>query len=151
MSPDPHADRQLCTFRLGDLFLGVPVEQVQEVIRQQPMTPVPRAHGSVRGLINLRGQVVAAIDLRTRFGLPPLQGGEPMNVVLCGEDEAVSLLVDDIGDVVEVSPSLHHPTPSTLRSPTRELVAGTYALPDGLLLVLDIDRALDVSGEAHAA
>lgn len=76
-------ERQFCTFHLDSLFLGIEVLRVQEVIRAQPMTHVPLAPPAVKGLINLRGQIVTAIDLRDRFGLPPLPSEQaPMNVVV---------------------------------------------------------------------
>src|SRR5712691_1623782 len=95
--------RQLCTFMVGDLFFGVEVQQVQEVIRYLPMTRVPLAPRVVEGLINLRGQIVTAIDLRRRLELPErAEGQRPMNIVVRTAGGAVSLLVDDIGEVVEV-------------------------------------------------
>ncbi|MEZ5284154.1 MAG: chemotaxis protein CheW [Vicinamibacterales bacterium] len=96
--------RQFATFFIHDLHLGVEVLKVQELIRFQEVTRVPLASSVVRGLINLRGQIVTAIDLRRQFGFPDRDGDrEPMNVVLRTDDGAVSLLVDEIGDVVEVS------------------------------------------------
>src|SRR5262245_64789830 len=97
-------ERQFATFTLDTLFLGVEVEKVQEVIRFQEMTYVPLAAPAVRGLINLRGQIVTAIDLRRRLGLPDRPESQlPMNVVVSTDDGAVSLLVDEIGDVLTVS------------------------------------------------
>jgi chemotaxis signal transduction protein len=95
--------RQFCTFFVDDLFLGIDVQQIQEVIRYQAMTRVPLAAASISGLINLRGQIVTAIDLRCRLGLPLRKPGEsPMNVVVRDGDNVISLLVDRIGDVLEV-------------------------------------------------
>ena len=117
--------RQFCTFHLGDMLLGVEVEEVQEVLRFQETTAVPRASALVQGLINLRGNIVTAINLRQRFGMPlPTEGWHPMNVVLFTDGEAVSLLVDEIGDVVEVGEEEFEPAPETLRSGARELVRG---------------------------
>ena len=97
------ASQQFCTFFLEGYLFGVPVPQVQEVIRFQPMTPVPLAPPEVKGMINLRGQIVLAIDLRQRLSLSPRPEGElPMNVVVRSADGAISLLVDEIGDVIEV-------------------------------------------------
>ena len=94
---------QYCTFFLKDQFLGVPVQQVQEVIRYQEMTRVPLVPAVIRGLINLRGQIVMAIDLRRRFGMADrLESELPMNVVVRTEEGPVSFLVDEIGDVLEV-------------------------------------------------
>lgn len=139
---------QLCTFHIGDMYLGVPVEHVQEVLRYHPLTRVPLAAPSVSGLINLRGQIVTAIDLRERFRLPKRPAGcEPMNVVIRSDDGVVSLLVDGIGDVREPSPDSFEPSPSTLREPARALVRGAYKLEDRLLLTLDVQAAVDVQQE----
>jgi purine-binding chemotaxis protein CheW len=136
-------ERQFCTFHLGTLFLGIEVLTVQEVIRAQAMTRVPLAARAVRGLINLRGQIVTAIDLRERFGLPPVEGDRaPMNVVVCTEDGPVSLLVDDIGDVLEVGDADYEAPPETLDPAARELIRGVYKQADRLLLVLDTEKAL---------
>jgi purine-binding chemotaxis protein CheW len=135
--------RQFCTFYVDNLFLGIDVQQIQEVIRYQGMTRVPLAPAAVSGLINLRGQIVTAIDLRRRLDLPLRKPDEsPMNVVVRDGENAVSLLVDRIGDVLEVDDDLFESPPSTVRSSARELIIGAYKLPDRLLLVLDTDRAL---------
>jgi len=135
---------QLCTFRLGELSLGIEVGRVQEVLRYQQMTTVPMASSSIAGLINLRGQIVTAVDLRQRFGLPALTGGDgPMNVVVRVDGDISSLLVDEIGDVVEISADDLEPSPPTLRSPARDLVRGVYQLPNDLLLLLDVAQVLD--------
>jgi purine-binding chemotaxis protein CheW len=133
---------QFSTFVLQDLFLGVDVLKVQEVIRYQEMTRVPIAPPMVRGLINLRGQIITAIDLRRRFELADRQEGElPMNVVLRTDDGAVSLLVDEIGDVVEVEEDRFEPIPETVTGMVRELITGVYKLDNRLLLILDTEKA----------
>lgn len=137
--------RQLCTFVLGDLLFGVDVLGVQEVIRYQPMTPVPLTSDVVRGLINLRGQIVTAIDVRAHFGLPPRAGGElPMNVVVRTTEGVVSLLVDEIGDVTEVDEASFERVPDTLFGTIREHVRGVYKLDIGLLLLLDAERVTNL-------
>lgn len=118
---------------------------MQEVIRHQTMTRVPLSPAAVAGLINLRGQIVTAIDLRRRLGLkdrPP--GTLPMNVVVRAEEGAVSLLVDEIGDVVEVSENAFEAPPDTLHGEARRLVEGVYKLPERLLHVLALAPALAV-------
>lgn len=136
-------DRQLCTFFLGDFLFGIDVIKVQEVIRYQEMTTVPLAPSVIRGLINLRGQIVTAIDMRNRMGLPAKSAEElPMNVVVRTDDGAVSLLVDEIGDVVEVSEAAFERAPETLATPARELIRGVYKLESRLLLLLDTERAI---------
>ncbi|NYG58694.1 purine-binding chemotaxis protein CheW [Nocardioides daedukensis] len=134
-----------CTFRVAGLDFGVAVEDVQEVLRHQEMTPVPRSPEAVRGLINLRGQIVIALDLRLRLGLPARAADErPMNVIVRNRGEVVSLLVDDIGDVIDTSEHRLEPVPSTVPLTIQGAVRGVLSLPDSILLVLDPDRAVDV-------
>lgn len=138
--------QQFCTFFLQDQCFGVPVEQVQEVIRYQEMTRVPLGPDVVRGLINLRGQIVMAIDLRRRFGMQERGESElPMNVVVRTEDGAVSFLVDEIGDVIEVQRDTLEAPPETLRGPTRGMLTGVYKLPNQLLLELNIASAVAIA------
>ena len=133
--------RQLCTFVLDGLLFGVDVVSVQEVIRYQEMTRIPLASSVVRGLINLRGQIVTAIDMRARLGCPPSSGAElPMNVVLRTSDGVVSLLVDEIGDVLVVDGRDFEPAPEVLSGVFREVVLGVYKLDGRLLLLLDVER-----------
>lgn len=144
--PDLAESRQLCTFVVNDLLLGVDVVRVQEVIRQQTVTGVPLAPPVVSGLINLRGQIVTAVDLRRRLSLPPKEDGQPaMNVVVSTPDAPVSLLVDEIGDVVEVSGSAFEQQPPTLAASLGAFLTGIYKLDHGLLLVLDVDRVANLS------
>jgi purine-binding chemotaxis protein CheW len=147
--------RQFCTFRLDDHFVGVEVELVQEVIRYQEMTPVPLAAPAVSGLINLRGQIVTAVDLRTCLGMPARSSGKlPMNVVVRASDRVVSLLVDEIGDVLDVDSDSFEKPPSTVDKIDRALFTGVYKLEDRLLLVLDTERAVAwgiTPGAAEAA
>jgi len=143
--------RQLCTFYLRDLMFGVEVEKVQEVIRYQEMTKIPLAPAIIAGLINLRGQIVTAVDLRHQLDLPPRDRGEfPMNVVIRREDGPISLLVDEIGDVVEVDEQLFEPAPDTLHSQGREFIRGVYKLKEQLLLLLDTDKAMSAIGTRPA-
>jgi purine-binding chemotaxis protein CheW len=121
------------------------VREVQEVLQYQDMVRVPLADGVVRGLINLRGQIVTAIDLRRRLDLPERAAGtDPMNVVVRSDDGAVSLLVDSIGDVVEVDEQSFERAPDTLRGRARDLIEGVYKLDGQLLLVLDAQKAIDL-------
>jgi purine-binding chemotaxis protein CheW len=139
--------RQYCTFLLDGRYFGVEVQQVQEVIRYQELTRVPLASPVVSGLINLRGRIVTAIDLRRRLGLADRPNGKlPMNVVVRTGDDAVSLLVDEIGDVIEIPADKFEKPPETLRGIARTLVEGAYKLEDRLMLVLNTREAIDVSG-----
>ncbi len=134
---------QLATFWLdGDLF-GVEVEHVQEVLRSQGITRVPLAPPAVAGLINLRGQVVTAIELRERLGRKPRpEGQEAVVIVVRLHGEAVSLLVDSIADVVDVDLRDFEAPPDTLDGSARELIRGAYKLDGHLLLALDVNRAV---------
>ena len=139
-------EQQFCTFFIDSLFFGVNVQRVQEVLREQEMTRVPLAPPVVNGLINLRGQIVTAIDLRRRLELRDRTGDRaPMNVVVRTDDGAVSLLVDDIGDVIKVQADTFEPPPETLTGVTRHLIRGIHKLEKQLLLVLDIDRTVDLT------
>jgi purine-binding chemotaxis protein CheW len=137
--------RQFATFTVDTLLFGVEVHKVQEVFRYQDMTAVPLAGEGAAGLINLRGEVVTAISMRVRLGLPPLaEGLLPMNVVVLVDDEPVSLLVDAIGDVAHVSAEQFEDPPETMTGPGRTLITGAYKLEGRLLLVLDVARAADI-------
>jgi purine-binding chemotaxis protein CheW len=138
--------RQLCTFFLEDRFFAVPVEDVREVIRHQPMARVPLAPGVVSGLINLRGQIVTAVDLRCRLGIAAkTRQTPPVNVIVRTEDMAVSLLVDQIGDVLEVGDEVFETAPETLPEIDREVVVDLYKLHDRLLVLLDVEKVVDLS------
>lgn len=142
---------QFSTFYVADLFFGVDVLRVQEVLRFQQMTRVPRAHDVVEGLINLRGQIVPAIDMRRRLRIPAREGDQPpMNMVVRTADGAVSLLVDEIGDVLDVDITTWEQPPENLDPAARELIRGIYKLKDQLMLVLDAERAVDLSAGTKA-
>ena len=137
---------QYCTFEIVDLLVGIEVGIVQEVLRNQQMTFVPLASKGVRGLINLRGQIVTALDLRSRFGLEPRPAGSSaMNAVIRHNDEVISLLVDRTRDVVEPSPESFEPVPATVAPQIRKLCTGTFKLSGRLLLILDTDKVVDLS------
>lgn len=139
------ATQQFTTFTLDGHLFGVEVESVQEVIRYQETTRIPLAPGAIGGLINLRGQVVTALDLRHRLGLPDRPEGEqPMNVVVRTEDGAVSLLVDRIGDVIETDAAHFEAPPDTMTAQARDLILGAYKLDSTLLLALDVPRTVDI-------
>ena len=138
--------RTLCTFRLADLHLGIDVSQVQEVLRGQEVTRIPLVAPVLAGLINLRGEIVTAIDLRRRLDLEPrADGAMPMNVIIRSSDGPVSLLVDEIDEVVEAPASRFEPPPPTLAEARRKMVTGVFKIENGLLLLLDLDRVLDLS------
>lgn len=128
------------TFRLGRHFLGVEVDKVQEVFTAREMTGVPLAPSAVTGLINLRGHIILTIDLRKRLGFPDREPeAEVMSIVVRTAEGPVNLLVDAIGDVIEVRPDLFEAPPTTLDKTLSETVEGVYKLKDHLLLTLSTE------------
>lgn len=139
-------ERQTATFQIGEESFGIDVLDVQEVIKIQPMTRVPLAPRAIRGLINLRGQVIPAIDLRHRLGLPPFEHPEEqMMVVVESKDGLASLIVDSVGDVLELSQQFVEPPPEHLRKELGDLCRGVYKLESELMLLLNTERAVEES------
>lgn len=138
--------RLYSTFTVEDRYLGVPVERVQEVMRAQPVTPVPLSHPHISGLLNLRGQIVTALDLRARLDLPARSAEAPSaTVIVMTEDAPIAMIVDALGDVVVVQDDRFEPPPETLQTESRRLIKGAYKLDDALLLDLDLDQTLLLS------
>lgn len=144
-----------CTFRLNDLLFGIPAERIQEVVRAPELTPVPLASSLVGGLINLRGQIVMCIDLRRCFGFSPRdEWRERDHVVVETADYSVSLMVDRVGEVVEVDRSCGEDVQKTIQAKLRAMLSGMFIFGDEVLLALDVDRTVDVdslrtSADAH--
>ena len=134
------------TFSVDDRYVGIPVDRVQEVLLAQPITPVPLAHRHISGLLNLRGQIVTAIDLRARMSLPPRDADAPSaNVIVPTDGGPLSLLVDRLGDVVPVDDASFEPPPDTLDAELARSIKGAFKLDDALLLDLDLDEALNIT------
>ena len=132
------------TFFVDGLLFGVPASEVLELTHLRSLTRVPLAPPTIEGLMNLRGQIIAAIDMRRRLELQPRAPGEKvMTVVLRDEDGLVSLLVDRVGEVIELGEETFKPTPETVRGVARELVRGVHKLPGRLLLLLDTRRVIE--------
>ncbi|MDA0587146.1 MAG: chemotaxis protein CheW [Planctomycetota bacterium] len=143
---------ELCTFELDGLLFGIDVQQTQEIITDQPVTPVPLAAHMVRGLVNLRGQIVTAIDLRECLGLTARpEGSRMVNLIVQHEGEPVSFLVDRMGDVISVDGSMFEPSPETLDRAVIELIRGACKLSDRLLLILDAGQIVRHAAALHAA
>jgi len=144
-TPTAASTQQFATFWLDGHLYGLEVEHVQEVLRAQTLTRVPQAPKAVAGLLNLRGQVVTAIELRERLGLAPRpEGDTAILIVVRLHGEVVSMLVDTIGDVVDVVGGDFELPPDTLDGTVRELIRGAYKLDGQLLLALDVHRAVGV-------
>ena len=136
---------QLSTFHVGAYLFGVEVSLVQEIVRLPSITPIPLAPPEIAGLINLRGEVLTAVDLRVRLGMHPAPSTQDqVNVVVRLDDEPVSLLVDEIDGVMALDRVPFESTPSTVPERVRELLVGAYTLPDRLLLALDVREVLRI-------
>ena len=135
--------RQLCTFVLEGQTFGIHVDCVLEVIRSLPLTHVPLAPEAVCGLINLRGQIVTAIDLRRRLELGPLKEGKTarMNIIIRTSEGPLCFPIDEVGDVVDVEERLFEPVPETMTGTARKLIDSVCKLRGTLLLVLKGDFA----------
>ncbi|MDP6116396.1 MAG: chemotaxis protein CheW [Planctomycetota bacterium] len=134
--------KNYCTFYLAEHFLAVDVEEVQEISRHFEVTPVPLSPVMLRGLINLRGQIIPSIDLRHRLDCETTEETREANVVLRGNGSPVSLLVDDIGDIVELDLDELEPPPETLQGPVRDLVRGAFKFENRLLILIDSSKLL---------
>jgi purine-binding chemotaxis protein CheW len=139
--------RQVSTFYLNDLLFGIDVHAVQEIIRGQDLTRVPLAHPAIRGLINIRGQIVTVIDLKERLELPRdhAEGAthEGQNVVVRTETGPLSFQVDAIGDVVDVDESTFEAPPDTVKPAVRDLLIGIHKLDGRILHLLATEKVVD--------
>lgn len=131
---------------IGDQMFGIPVLQVQDVLRQQRVTRVPLAPPEVAGAMNLRGRIVTAINVRCRLGMPDLDPKTPtMSVVVEYENELYSLIIDRVGDVLSLLNSDFESVPATLDPVWRDIATGIFRLEDKLMVVVDVSRLLQHS------
>jgi purine-binding chemotaxis protein CheW len=138
--------RMFCTFTLDSRLYGIEVDRVSEVLRYHPLTRIPLVPAAIAGLLNLRGQVVLAIDLRARLGIAtPRPEQPPVHVILRSTDGFLCLIADEIGPILSVDEQAFERIPETVGGPQREIIRGAYKLKDRLLLVLDPDKAIDVN------
>jgi purine-binding chemotaxis protein CheW len=136
---------EFISFRVAGQLLGIPVQMVQEVLTAQRITRVPLAAPEVAGFLNLRGQIVTAVDLRARLDLPPRAEGESvMNVVVKDKEELFSLLVDEVGDVIEVSADIFETPPPTMDERWRQSCEGVYRLKGELLVAVNVPALLNL-------
>ena len=138
--------QKFSTFYLDGLLFGIEVEKIQEVLNYQEITPVPLAPPVVLGLINLRGQIITAVDLRQRLGFhKPADSRLSINIVVRTNVEALSLLVDGVGEVVEVGEETFAPPPETMDPKSRDLIRGVHKLSGRLMHILSMERAIDLA------
>jgi len=140
------------TFTTAGQMFGLPIECVQDVFKPSSITRVPLAGPEIAGVLNLRGRIVTAIELRSRLGLAARDAGQvPMAIGIESRGESFGLLVDTVGEVLKLPDDEREPNPINLDRNLGRVSAGVYRLDGHLLVVLDIDRVLDLSPEAAAA
>jgi len=140
-------DNQLCGFRIEDGYYAISVLDVQEVIKPQRVTTVPLAPSYVRGLINLRGQIVTSISLKILFGMEDHAADEHMNIIVRSADSLYALVVDEILDVIDVERDKFEGTPDTLDPAIRRYIKGVYKLDKRLQILLDLDKIINIDNE----
>lgn len=139
---------KICTFHVAEYFFGLDVSRIQEVIRYQEMTHIPLAHETISGLINMRGQIVTAINMRQRLGFSAMPENEkPLNIIVRTDDGAVSLLVDNIGDVIDIPRDTFEALPENLKGDIQQVLKEVCKLDNKLLLILDIEQVLNIGQE----
>lgn len=135
---------QFATFYVSGRLYGIDVMKVQEVLKAQPLTRMPLAPGYVHGLINLRGQIATAIGLRELFEITETNTEEKMNVVCRLNDTLISLMVDKIGDVMEVAEKDFEMAPDTVPESVRRFMSGVFKIQDNLMSVIEVEKVSSV-------
>lgn len=140
-------ENELVSIWLDKQLVGIPVSQVQDILGPQRITRVPRSATEIAGVLNLRGRIVTAIDLRVRLGMPPRpEGAETMSVVVDHKGELYSLVIDEVGEVLEAPLDRFESDTGSLSSDWREVAAGVFRLDEKLLVLLDVGRLLLIGG-----
>lgn len=135
---------QFSTFWIDGKLYGVDIQLIQEITKTMPITPVPLAPSYIKGLINLRGQIATAIDLRELFKFSLSNASEKQVNVVCKSDSLLlSLVVDEVGDVLELSSDLYESTPETVSEEISRFMAGVYKLQDNILSVIDVKKIIE--------
>ncbi len=143
---------EFVTVTIGGQLFGLPIAQVQDVFVLGQMTKVPLAPQEIAGILNLRGRIVTAIDMRCRLGMQKRsESGEIMAVGIDCEGESYGLIVDSVGEVLRLADESRQPVPVNLDSRLARVAAGVHRLENELLVVLDLERLLDMKPGAIAA
>lgn len=147
MNDNPQSTEYV-TFTTGAQLFGLPIARVQEVFRPGRITRVPLAGAQIAGVLNLRGRIVTAIDMRSRLGLEASDGGEPaMAIGIESRGESFGLLVDSLGEVLKLADGDREANPVNLDRKLARVAAGVYRLEGQLMLVLDVERVLDFAAD----
>ncbi len=149
------ADRgitEYVTATIGGQLFGLPISRVQDVFMPERLTKVPLASSDVAGVLNLRGRIVTAIDLRARLGLPKDEEGRPpMAVGVDMRGESYGLLIDNIGEVLKLPDDSREVNPVNLDPRMAKMAGGVHRLDGQLMVVLDVDRVLEIAPDMMAA
>lgn len=137
---------QYCGFKVGGEEYAIPVMEVQEVIKPQMVTPIPLAQEQVRGLINLRGQIVTCLSLRKLFGQEDNLNQEYMNIIVRGKDGFFSLVVDEVTDIIDIENTHIENPPDTINQNLKQYVDKIYKRDQGLVILLNIEEIVNIKG-----
>jgi purine-binding chemotaxis protein CheW len=140
--------REYITAMIGDQLFGLPILRVQDVFMPERLTRVPLAPPDIAGVLNLRGRIVTLIDMRSRLGLPAREdAAPPMAIGVEMRGESYGLLIDSVGEVLKLDDSAREPNPINLDPRLARMSAGIFRLEGQLLMVVDIDRVLDIGAK----
>jgi purine-binding chemotaxis protein CheW len=140
------------TVVIGDQLFGVPIARVQDVFMPERLTRVPLAKPEIAGVLNLRGRIVTAIEMRSCLGLPPREANRPLMAVgIDHQGESYGLLIDGVGEVLKLADDTRESNPVNLDKRLARVSAGIHRLDGQLLVILDVERVLDLEAGAMAA
>jgi purine-binding chemotaxis protein CheW len=148
-APAPVPELHLVTFALDREEFGVPIQQVREVIRVSEITRVPQARPHVRGVTNLRGRILAVVEIRTRMGLPPAEITPRSRIMVVGvHDRTLGILVDGVSQVVKVPTPTVTPAPEEVMTPGADYITGVARWNSRLIILLDLEKVLLLPDES---
>lgn len=143
---------EFVTVMLGEQLFGLPISRVQDVFMLERLTRVPLSEPEIAGVLNLRGRIVTAIDMRCRLGLPKrTDDKKPMSIGIEYKGESYGLLIDTVGEVLKLPDDTREPNPINLDARLARVSSGVHRLDGQLLVLLDVDRVLDMGNETMAA
>jgi len=151
-SASSESSTEFVTVHIGGQLFGLPIHRVQDVFILDHLTRVPLAPREVAGVLNLRGRIVTAIDMRRRLDLPPDPGcNAPMAVSTEFRGESYGLIIDQVGEVMRLANAHREPNPVNLDARWARVSGGIHRLDGRLLMILDVDRVLELTGDTLAA
>jgi purine-binding chemotaxis protein CheW len=149
---NPGGTTEYVTAMIGGQLFGLPISRVQDVFMPERLTRVPLASDDIAGVLNLRGRIVTAIDMRARLGLPKNTDGRPaMAVGVEHRGESYGLLIDSIGEVMKLNDEGREMYPVNLDAGMKKVAGGVHRLEGQLMVVLDIDRVFETAPDLMAA